>query len=164
MKIFLVSSDKNYALDIAKELAKDNDYLTIASTFTTNKENIHEYMELFDQETIGTSFRNNVLLYVTTHENISEGMTYDNFINNDIIWCNIKEFNMISNKIFNEFDSYVIWIDSKSYGKKYNHDIYEVNYFEERLENLNNEYFLDEDIEEIKKYILNIVLKNINRI
>ena len=157
MKIFLVSSNKNKALEIAKIISNRNDDLTIAPSFTTNENDIHEYMQLFDQETISTSFRNNALLYVITHENISEGMTYDDFINNDFICCTIKEFNMISNKILNEFDINVIWIDSKTYGNLYRNDIYEVDYFEERIERLDSEYFLDPDNEEVIDYIMEIL-------
>ena len=157
MKIFLVSSNKDKALEIAKIISNRNDDLTIAPSFTTNENDIHEYMQLFDQETISTSFRNNALLYVITHENISEGMTYDDFVNNDFICCTIKEFNMISNKILNEFDINVIWIDSKTYGNLYRNDIYEVDYFEERIERLDSEYFLDPDNEEVIDYIMEIL-------
>ena len=153
MKFFLISSNKEYAMEIAKATIESNDEFTLVTSFTTSAVT-HEYEEQYDQETISTSFRNNAVLYVTTHENISEGVLYDDFVNSDIVCCTIKEFNMISNKILNEFDIFVIWIDSREYGNIYKDEVCEVDYLEERLQSMNYEYLLDPKIYDVVDLIL----------
>jgi len=159
MKIFLVSINKDSLFDIADNLYKLNEALSISPCFSTDvqyKDTLTYNTYYLDAETIRIAYKNNSLLCVVTNNYISSGITIDDFYNNDIFIMNIKEYNTIPNKIFNNYDVVTIWIDTKNSSKISPMDMIEVNFFIERLENLDYLYFLDNEklIEEtIYKFI-----------
>lgn len=159
MKIFLVSINKESLFDIADNLYKLNDMLSISPCFSTDiqyKDELTYNTYYLDVETIRLSYKNNSLLCVVTDNYISTGITIDDFYNNDIFIMSIKEYNTIPNKIFNNHDIITVWIDTKNNSNISSLDMIEVNFFIERLENLDYLYFIENEnlIEEtIYKYI-----------
>lgn len=96
-----------------------------------------------------------------TNNNISTGITIDNFYNNNVFLLNYKEYNTIPDVIFNKHDNILtIWIDSKD--NKYKGIFNDVHFVENRLENVPNEYFLKNEIDEIIITILNYLSINNN--
>ena len=88
LKTFIVCLDEQKALNIAKDIVKTNDELSIIPRFTTNtdyKGEVNEnYIYYLDVNTVNLSYKNNVLLYIKTDKYISTGITIDDFYNNDI--------------------------------------------------------------------------------
>jgi len=159
MKIFLVSINKDSLFNIADNLYKLNDALSISPCFSTDiqyKDELTYNTYYLDVETIRLSYKNNSLLCVVTDNYISTGITIDDFYNNDIFIMSIKEYNTIPNKIFNNHDIITVWVDTKNNSNISSLDMIEVNFFIERLENLDYLYFIENEnlIEEtIYKYI-----------
>ena len=149
-KIILIGIDYHNCLEIAQELIKIDDNLSISPKFTSDKnyQGLNETLDFFmDLTNIYLAYKNNALLYVNTDiNNISIGITIDDFLNNDISIIPIKDFNMISDKILNDYNILVIWLDSKSKGKE---DFNEIKYLQDRLQTLTYMYFYDESKEDI---------------
>lgn len=163
MKIIITGLEEINKLQLAKHLVSINDEFSIASSFSTddkyNKDIINDkYIYYLNPLDVNLGFKNNSFLFVSTKNFISNGMIIDEYYNNNIIICNIENFNNISNKIFNSTeDILVIWLDTKFHGniKK---EIKETKYLIDRLNNLNYLYFLDEDLVDIS----NVIFKYIN--
>lgn len=159
MKIFLVSINKDSLFGIADNLYKLNESLSISPCFTTDAQykDILTYNTYYlDSETIRIAYKNNSLLCVVTNNYVSSGITIDDFYNNDIFIMNMKEFNTIPKKVFDNYDILTIWVDTKNSSKITQLDIIEANFFIERIENLKYLYFIENEqlIEEtIYKYI-----------
>jgi hypothetical protein len=159
MKIFLVSINKEPLFDIADNLYKLNENLSISPCFSTDvqyKDELTYNTYYLDTETIRIAYKNNSLLCVVTNNYISSGITIDDFYNNDIFIMNMKEFNTIPKKVFDNYDILTIWVDTKNSSKISQMDMLEVNFFVERIENLTYLYFLENEqlIEDtIYKYI-----------
>ena len=69
MKIFLVSVDTSFLYDIANNIYKLNESLTISPCFSTDtqfKDIITPNMYYLDTDTVMTAYKNNSLLYVDT--------------------------------------------------------------------------------------------------
>ena len=64
-----------------------------------------------------------------------------------------KEYNVISDIIFNKYHILTIWLDSAD--KKYKNINYDITFVEHRLENVPYEYFLNDKSEDICKTIIN---------
>ena len=149
LKTFIVCLDKNKALDIAKNIIKVNDELSIIPRFTTNieyKGEVNEnYIYYLDVNTVNLSYKNNALLYIKTNNYISDGITIDDFYNNDICVLTIEEFNSIPEIVFKKYDILVIWVDTKNHKGISNADLIEINYFSSFVSTINYLYFLDEE-------------------
>lgn len=163
LKIFIVCLDKLIALNVAKDIIQLDDSLSIAPTFSTNidlKDEINEMYESYlDISTVNLAYKNNSLLYIKTYDYISSGITIDDFYNNDICFMNVKEFNLISENIFNKYDILIVWIDFKHHIGITNSDMIEINYFTQFLDKVNYLYFLNSE-ENISKSIIDYIRGN----
>ena len=108
LKTFIVCLYEDKALNVAKDIIKTNDELSIIPRFTTNTEYKNEvnenYVYYLDVNTVNLSYKNNALLYIKTDKYISSGITIDDFYNNDICYLTVEEFNSIPEVIFRKYD------------------------------------------------------------
>lgn len=164
-KVIITGSCLVDKLSIAKELIKKDDDLSIAMTFTSDKEYKDKpndnYIYFMDSSEIDLAYKNNVLFYVSTENYVSNGITMDSLYNDDIFCLSIKDFNNISNNIFNSklYEIIVIWVDSKFTEKtpEVLEDIRETKYLIERLNSVKYMYFLDEKPEDISDVIIEYI-------
>ena len=109
LKTFIVCLNKDIALNIAKEVIQLDDNLSIAPEFTTSINYKNEITDTYkcylDISTANLAYKNNSLLYIKTYDYISSGITIDDFYNNDICFMDIKEFNLISENVFNKYNN-----------------------------------------------------------
>jgi hypothetical protein len=149
LKIFIVCLDKEKALNVAKDIVKINDELSIIPRFTTDTEYKNEvnenYIYYLDVNTVNLSYKNNALLYIKTNKYISSGITIDDFYNNDICYLTVEEFNSIPEIIFKKYDILVVWIDTKTHKTISNSDLIEINYFNTFITTINYLYFLENE-------------------
>ena len=161
LKTFIVCLDKEKALNVAKDIVKINDELSIIPRFTTNteyKDEVNEnYIYYLDVNTVNLSYKNNALLYIKTNKYISSGITIDDFYNNDVCYLTVEEFNSIPEIIFKKYDILVVWIDTKNHKTISNSDLIEINYFNTFITTINYLYFL-EDEKNIHNTILDYIL------
>jgi hypothetical protein len=150
LKTFIVCLDKIKALNIAKDIIKTNDELSIIPRFTTDieyKNEVNEnYVYYLDVNTVNLSYKNNALLYIKTDKYISTGITIDDFYNNDICYMNVEEFNSIPEIIFKKYDILIIWVDTKNHKYISNSDLIEIDYFNTFINTTNYLYFLEDEI------------------
>ena len=142
-------------LDVDKLMNKiihTDDSMNIIPKFTTNKDDESFYNKYLDVMTVNLSFKNNSLIYISTINYISTGITTDDFLNNDVCFIDMKNFNNIPDKIFKDFDILVIWLDSKEVTLS-NSDKIESKFFQERIMNLKYMYFLDDNLHTINEQI-----------
>lgn len=160
LKTFIVCLDKNNSLNIAKDIIRTNDELSITPQFTTDvkyKDEINEnYTYYLDVNTVNLSYKNNALLYIKTDKYISSGITIDDFYNNDICFMTVEEFNSIPEIIFKKYDILIIWIDTKNHKSITNSDLIEINYFSSFITSVNYLYFLETE-KEIHNTILDYI-------
>lgn len=149
LKTFIVCLDKQKASDIAKDIIKTNDELSIIPRFTTDSEYKNEvnenYIYYLDVNTVNLSYKNNALLYIKTNKYISNGITIDDFYNNDICYLTIEEFNSIPEIIFKKYDILIVWVDSKNHKSISNTDLIEINYFSSFVNTNKYLYFLEDE-------------------
>lgn len=149
LKTFIVCLDKEKSLNIAKDIIKVNDELSIIPQFITDTEYKNEvnenYIYYLDANTVNLSYKNNALLYIKTNKYISNGITIDDFYNNDICYLTIEEFNSIPEIIFKKYDILVVWIDTKNHKAISNSDLIEINYFNSFITTINYLYFLEDE-------------------
>lgn len=146
---------------IAKRLVEIDDSLTIIPHFTSNidmKDNISEFEYFLDNHTIHLAYKNNSIMTVYTNNYTSNGITIDDFYNNDICYMTIEQFNLISDKFINENNILVIWLDESNNHKISKDEIAEINYMQERLNNMKYLYFLNDS----HKKICNVILEYLN--
>lgn len=163
-KFLIVGSNSINKEKIVDMLLINEDLFNIANIFTTEQlPSYKKYQYYLSQNELNICYKNNALLYVSTVDNISSGITLDSFYNNNIIFMNTEDFNNISNKIFTLHDDLVIiWLDSKDHSQdNIQKEIYETNYLLEKInsDNLKYLYFLDTDPIEIMDVIVEY-LKN----
>lgn len=142
-------------LDVDKLMNKiihTDDSMNIIPKFTTNKDDESFYNKYLDVMTVNLSVKNNSLIYISTINYISTGITTDDFLNNDVCFIDMKNFNNIPDKIFKDFDILVIWLDSKEVTLS-NSDKIESKFFQERIMNLKYMYFLDDNLHTINEQI-----------
>jgi hypothetical protein len=160
LKTFIVCLDEQKALNIAKDIVKANDELSIIPRFTTNtdyKGEVNEnYIYYLDVNTVNLSYKNNALLYIKTDKYISSGITIDDFYNNDVCYLTVEEFNSIPEVIFRKYDILVIWVDTKNHKAISNSDLIEINYFSTFITTINYLYFLETE-EDIHNTILDYI-------
>lgn len=157
-KIIIIGSENINKLNIAKELLKLNDNLSICPLFISDKNystKINEnYIYYMPVDIVNLSYKNNSIFYIKTIDSISTGVTLDDYYNNNIIICNIDEFNIISEKYINNENILFIWVDSKIHNNiNLTYEINEANYLMQRISNKKYMYFLDET----PKFISNII-------
>ena len=149
LKTFIVCLYEDKALNVAKDIIKTNDELSIIPRFTTNTEYKNEvnenYVYYLDVNTVNLSYKNNALLYIKTDKYISSGITIDDFYNNDICIMNVEEFNLIPECVFSKNDILVIWVDTKNHSSLTYNDMVEFKYFNSFLENNLYLYFIDDE-------------------
>lgn len=149
LKTFIVCLDKEKALNVAKNIVRINDELSIIPRFTTDteyKDEVNEnYIYYLDVNTVNLSYKNNALLYIKTNKYISSGITIDDFYNNDICYLTVEEFNSIPEIIFKKYDILVVWIDTKTHKAISNSDLIEINYFNTFITTINYLYFLENE-------------------
>ena len=162
LKTFIVCLYEDKALNVAKDIIKTNDELSIIPRFTTNTEYKNEvnenYVYYLDVNTVNLSYKNNALLYLKTDKYISSGITIDDFYNNDICYMTIEQFNLISDKFINENNILVIWLDESNNHKISKDEMTEINYMQERLNNMKYLYFLNDS----HKKICSVILEYLN--
>lgn len=157
IKIILISVNSldNYI----QQLLNDNENLILAKKFTTNKEEFEneEYSTYLDLKTLNIAYKNNSFLYVSTNDNITHGITMDEYYSSNIMDMNINEFNLISDYLLNE-DILVCWIDKSKVYDFSKLDLNEIRILENRLEHVKYLYFLNCDESEfssiINKYLI----------
>ena len=161
LKTFIVCLDKEKALNVAKDIVKINDELSIIPRFTTNteyKDEVNEnYIYYLDVNTVNLSYKNNALLYIKTNKYISSGITIDDFYNNDVCYLTVEEFNSIPEVIFKKYDILVVWIDTKNHKTISNTDLIEINYFNTFITTNNYLYFLETE-KDIHNTILDYIM------
>jgi len=163
-KIFIIYHDETILEDLVDMIFEASNEINIANKFTTNNDDVkngrpYSYYYLSTVE-LNKAIKNNYVLYVLTNNYISTGITIDDFYNNDIFILNYKEYNTIPDLVFNKHDILTIWIDSKD--GKYKDIFNDIVFVENRLEKVNNEYFLKGENEEIVNTILNYLDENNN--
>ena len=83
----------------------------------------------------------------------------DDFYNTDICLLHYDEYNIISDVLFNKYNILTVWIDSKKKISINDLEMFEINYVEQRLEHVPNEYFLNDNFEDINKCIIDYITK-----
>lgn len=154
-KIFIIGHKNIDTLNIGLKIQSKDDSITVSPRFTTNSDEVTEYKYFLDKETVNISYKNNAIITITTDDNESNGIIYDDYYNNDIFCMNLNEFNIIPDKLFEETpekDILVVWVDSSTNVSK--SDINEVNYLEDRISNLNYMYFCNEDPDIISDIVI----------
>lgn len=157
-KVFIIYHDiskVNHLVDTLNNLDTD---INIGNKFTTDQyyqqtEQLPYSYYYINQLEINKALKNNSLLYIITNDYISTGITIDDFYNYDIFCMTYKEYNVISDIIFNKYHILTIWLDSPD--KKYKNINYDITFVEHRLENVPYEYFLNDKSEDICKIIIN---------
>lgn len=158
-KLIIIGIYKDDIYNLSQYLCEIDDSLSIAPTFISDDNYIEsENQYILDTKTIHLAFKNNALLYIKTDDEMSKGITIDDFYNNDICYMTIDEFNNISNTIFNidEFNVLVIWIDNNQHKiKDIKYWIDETDVLTTRLytDHIDYLYFLNEDNEHIREVI-----------
>ena len=157
-KIFITGPHSIDKLKIAKLLVEKDDSLSICKKFTSDSSykdiTSEDYIYYLESQEIDLAYKNNVILFVNTENYISTGVSMDNYYNSDICVLSIKDFNNISNTVFQSKlnDILVIWIDSpiKENNSETRVDINESKYLLERLNSgIKYLYFLSESDETI---------------
>lgn len=146
---------------IAKRLVEIDDSLTIIPHFTSDtemKDSLSEFEYFLDTNTIHLAYKNNSIMTVYTNNYISDGITIDDFYNNDICYMTIEQFNLISDKFINENNILVIWIDESGNHKLSKDEMVEISYMQERLNSMKYLYFLNDS----HKNICNVILEYLN--
>lgn len=151
-KIFIVTTDLN--TNIAKKLALEisNIYdFTIADNFSSD-----ESAEItYNIEDIILAFKNNALLYCYVKDNVTYGITIDEFYNKDIFCVPLEGFiNIADNKLLNTI---IIWIDAKY--ENNNEQLNNIDYMESLLSDKNDcLYFTHkESMNYVKESIMNFL-------
>lgn len=163
-KIIIVGLSELNKLEIARELIRRNDNLSIAPHFSSDQ-SIKEHGELnddyiyyLDNATISLAFKNNSLLYVMTDGYVSTGVTTDDYYNNDIICIDIIDFNNIPDRYFTKKnENLIIWIDSRVHKHINSSEMLEIRYLQERLDTLPYIYFLDDTVDNVCTCILEYI-------
>ena len=156
-KIYIIGHRNINTLEVGLAIQSKDDSISVAPRFTTNNDEVTEYKYFLDKETVNISYKNNAIITITTDDNESNGIIYDDYYNNDIFCMNLAEFNIMPDKLFNndENDILVVWVDSSSNVPKA--DINEVEYLEDRLANMNYMYFCNESPDDIADAVLKYI-------
>ena len=158
-KIYIIGHRNINTLEVGLAIQSKDDSITVAPRFTTNIDEVTEYKYFLDKETVNISYKNNAIITITTDDNESNGIIYDDYYNNDIFCMNLAEFNVMPDKLFEtdceNDDILVVWVDSSSNVPRA--DVNEVEYLEDRLSNMNYMYFCNESSDVISDAVLKYV-------
>ena len=117
-KIYIIGHRNINTLEVGLAIQSKDDSITVAPRFTTNIDEVTEYKYFLDKETVNISYKNNAIITITTDDNESNGIIYDDYYNNDIFCMNLAEFNVMPDKLFEtdceNDDILVVWVDSSS--------------------------------------------------
>ena len=116
----------------------------------------NKYTYYMDIMNANMSYKNNVLLYIHTINNISKGITIDDFYNNNISLVDIIDFDDIPDRYFTEFNVLVVWVD-KSNAKIDKNELDYVIFLEKRLKDIKHLYLLNESVDNIANIILEYI-------
>lgn len=158
-KVFIIYHDDDLINEIVNYINENTD-LQIAKKFISSQEDVNGNFYFVDQHDINLAIKNNSLLYVTSSNYISTGITLDDFYNNDVFLLKYNEYNFISDIFFTKNNILTIWVDSqnKSFKIKPNDKLYyDLNFVEKRLETVNYLYFLNDKISDIVDSIENFI-------
>lgn len=158
-KILIIYHDENIINKVIDYINSYSD-LQISKKFNTSKENINLDNYYINQQDINLLVKNNSILYITTINYVSSGVTLDDFYNNDVFILKYNEYNSIPDIFFKKYNILTVWIDSndKNFQIRKNDLLYyELNFIENRLENVPYLYFLNDDVEEIVKSMENFM-------
>ena len=161
-KVIITGFTKNNIDEILNNVVYIDDNINIIPKFTTNKSDESFYNNYIDVITINLAFKNNALIYISTVDYISTGILTDDFINNDICYIDMKNFNNIPDKIFNTYDILVVWLDSKNTSLS-NSEKIESKCFQDRINSLKYIYFLDDNPMDISRIIYDYISGDENR-
>lgn len=141
---------------LCNKLQDLNEEFVISDIVTNVEYDDENHISYMDDDTIYKSFQNNAFLFLHKYGEGYFGITNESFYTSNIIFLGIGDFNQIPDKIFNEYEILVIWLDSKNISSNVNlaRDINETKFLLERLETLRYMYFLDENVDNISKIIL----------
>ena len=84
------------------------------------------------------------MLYIHSSETSSYGVTIDEFYNSDIVVLDTLNFNTISDKILNNNDILIVWIDTK-FDKKNSINFKETKFLMDRIYKYPYMYFMCTD-------------------
>ena len=162
MKIIITGIDSINKIELAKYIISKDDELSICPTFTSDDEYIGKisdnYIYYLNPNIIDLSYKNNSFIYISTENYISNGITIDDFYNNDIICLSTKNFNKIINDVFEKHDCLIVWVDSKFHeGINSKEELTEIKYLEEIISKQKYLYFIDEDFDIISDIILKYI-------
>lgn len=163
-KILIVGSSSIDKMKIAEHLVEYDDSLSIAFAFTSDinykqmkKDNNNLHIYYNDNEHINLDYKNNSLLYIHSSETESYGVTIDEFYNTDIVVIDTLNFNTISDKILNNNNILIVWIDTK-FDKKNSINFKETKFLMDRIDKYPYMYFMCTDpIDSICKPIIQYV-------
>ena len=157
IKFIIVGIDEIDKMSYAKCIVELDDDLSIAPTFTSQKEYKNQlnedYIYYLDPLKINLSYKNNALLYIEHKDTIFSGITLDDLYNNDIIITSMSNYNSIPDIVFTKYNIVTIWLDTKNYTKSQSY-FNEVKYIQEKIEKFPYMYFLDEDPQYVAETIL----------
>lgn len=150
-KIFIVTTDSDTVIgyELASYISNKYD-INIADNFSSDNSGNIQY----DIEDIILSFKNNALLYCYVKDDITYGITIDEFYNKDIFCIPLEGFiNIADNKLNN---SIIIWIDSKYSNTD---QLSNANCMESLLEDKKECLYFNhkEDIDYIKESVINFL-------
>lgn len=160
-KIFIIYHNEDLINEFKLFLYKKNNDINISKKFITDNQIKSDEYYYIDQKEVNIALKNNSLLYVITNDYVSTGITIDDLYNNDVFFLLYKEYNNIPDVIFNKYNIFTIWIDSTCNNTMdLNNELFcEISYIEQRLENVNYEYFMNDSFDDIYD-CMNNFLKN----
>lgn len=159
MKIIITGIKSTDKYKLATKLVEINDSFSIGSKFTTKEKIDKGYEYRLDIKTISLAYKNNSLLFLHYTPEEIYGMTTDEFENNNVFMIDMFDFNMISQKVFNDNEILAVWLDERA-SEPSDDQKYEVKYLEERLGCVPYLYFLDEPVETMAKAVISYVNSN----
>ena len=90
IKIYIIGHSNIDVYSVSLALQRINDSLSIAPRFTTDEEDINGNKYFIDKETVNIAYKNNSIVSILTNDHHSEGITYDDYYNNDILYINMR--------------------------------------------------------------------------
>ena len=81
-KIYIIGHRNINTLEVGLAIQSKDDSITVAPRFTTNIDEVTEYKYFLDKETVNISYKNNAIITITTDDNESNGIIYDDYYNN----------------------------------------------------------------------------------
>lgn len=145
-KIIIVTHNHDKVLDVLATLTSKEDNIRIARTFTTDflhkDAPIQGWKYYMDNDNLYLAYKNNAILCISTDDNqVSEGITKEEYSYSDIIPMTYQMFNMISPRMISGIN--IAWIDSSyTKNKKIMKDTSE---FMQSSKKYDMMYFTDED-------------------